>query len=364
MVFAALFRKRDDVFMKKILLVCVIILAAGLLALCFWQQNIDTAKYEFFPEEQLEKCLVPELPALPSGENISRLAFDSEFYFYITEKDFETYVSNVYAYLSSRGFEYLGYRGDTLSSFLGEMTQYEFFVGEELFDHRVFETADGKEYENSYVFIWSEGVSEDNGCLADYFYIEILRTSGLQEYGENTGFGYNAVMKLKSGDRFASYKLTEEAHGGFVREENDFMPYALAYTAPASVDAQQKKVSLGIFYGLLAGKSVDSDYESAEIAVSFGGGEAEKAASVKLAKLESEQYAVKEFETKTGKTRLVYEHEEKFTFSTELLEGEEGVLTLSLTEYTNRGEENETEGFRVEIEIPYRKAEGKIFFGG
>ncbi len=348
--------------MKKLLLVSVIILAAGLLALCFWQQNIDTEKYEFFSEEQLEKCLVPELPALPSGEYISRLAYDSEFYFFTTEKDFETYVGNVHAYLSSRGFRCLGYRGDKIGSFLGDTSHYEFFVGDELFDYRVFENAAGEKQENSYIFIWSNELSEESGILADYYYIELSRTSKSQEYGENTGFGYNAVMKLKNGGA-GSYKLTEEVRGGFLRSESEFIPYALAYTAPKSVDAAQKKVSFELFYGLIYGKSIDVDYESAEVAVSFDGGEPVILKSLKLAKLESEQYTVSEFAAEAGGTHLVYEHEEKYTFSAELLTAESGVITVSFAEYAGRGGEEETEGFRVEIDVPYRKAEGKIVFG-
>ncbi len=339
--------------MKKLLLVCVIILAMGLLALCFWQQNIDTAKYEFFPEEQREKCLVPDLPVLPSGENISRLSGSSEFYFYSTEASFAEYLEALYSYLSACGFEYLGYRGDKI----GALTSFEFFVSDELFDHRVFENA-----ENGYIFIWSNSISEENGTLSDYYYIELSRTAKSQEYGENTGFGYNTVMKLKNGGA-GTYKLTEEAEGGFVRGDGDFMPYALAYTAPASVDETAKKVSFGVFYGLLAGKSTDSDYETAEVAISIDGGEAVVIKSLKLTKLEDEQYTVNEYETKAGQIRLVYEHEEKYTLDTALLEGEAGVITFSFTEYASRGEEGEMEGYRIDVEIPYRKTDGRIFFG-
>ncbi len=343
--------------MKKLLLVCVIILAMGLLALCFWQQNIDTAKYEFFPEEQREKCLVPELPVLPSGEYISRLSGSSEFYFYSTEEGFAEYLEDLYSYLSSCGFEYFGYRGDKI----GALTSFEFFESDELFDHRVFEDTSGEKKENGYIFIWSNGISEESGALDKYYYIELSRTSKSQEYGENTGFGYNTVMKLKNGGS-STYKLTEEAAGGFVRGESDFIPYALAYTAPKSVDAEQKKFSLGLFYGLVAGNKVDNDYESAEIAVSFDGGEAELVKIMSLAKLASEQYTVGEF-SEGGKTHLVFEHEEKYTFETALLTKAEGEITFSFTEYARRGEEGEMEGFRVETKVPYKKAEGKIVFG-
>ncbi len=343
--------------MKKLLLVCLIILAMGLLALCFWQQNIDTAKYEFFPEEHCEKCLVPDLPVLPSGENISRLSGSSEFYFYSTEEGFAEYLEDLYSYLSSCGFKYLGYRGDKI----GALTNFEFFESDELFDHRVFEDVTDEAGKKGYIFIWSNGISEENGALSDYSYIELSRTAKSQEYGENTGFGYNTVMKLKNGGS-GTYKLTEEAAGGFVRGEDDFIPYALAYTAPKSVDAAQKKASLGLFYGLIAGNDADGDYENAEIAVSFDGGEAELIKSISLAKLTSEQYTVGEF-SEEGKNHLVYEHEEKYTFATELLTKEEGVITFSFAEYARRGEEGEMEGFRVEIEVPYKKAEGKIVFG-
>lgn len=89
----------------------------------------------------------------------SRLSFNT------TAEGFEEYAKQIYTYLVEKDFKYFGYQGDVLSTFFGGAPEYEFYISSEFSEHQCLVDRNGNEYENRYIFIFSNELSENNGLL-------------------------------------------------------------------------------------------------------------------------------------------------------------------------------------------------------
>lgn len=155
---------------------------------------------EWFSEEKLDECLVPELPRLEKsfigdGNNVC-VSFSNT--------EFNDYVQAAYGYLKSQEFEYLGTRGAIKSSLAGLFTTYYFEPAEELDDFLV---------NGNYIFVYSDGTLDETGD--PIFCILAIRYYGKTtiEYDRNKTFTYTAEISLSNGSEFAlggRYDLPEE----------------------------------------------------------------------------------------------------------------------------------------------------------
>ncbi len=66
-----------------------------------------TEKSNFFTQQKLDECLIPELPDIQS-ETSDELK-DRSYHYSLTEEEFTEYVESVYEYLTERSFGFFGY---------------------------------------------------------------------------------------------------------------------------------------------------------------------------------------------------------------------------------------------------------------
>ena len=111
-------------------------------------------------------------------------------YFNTTPDGFEKNAEQIYDYLVGKNFKYFGYRGDEISSFFGGASEYEFFLSTRLADHQYLVDRNGNEYENCYVFVWSDELSEKNGLISDVA-IELKYDSANAEHNTSLSIWYN-----------------------------------------------------------------------------------------------------------------------------------------------------------------------------
>ena len=130
--------------MKK-LLACflVMLLTLACLTACGYKQN------EWFSEEKLNKCLVPDFPEI---EENYLLKGNNDLYVYFSEAEYKSYVNGIYEYLKSKNFKYLGTRGELDSSLSGAFTSYYLKPVEKLEDFYI---------DGAYRFVYSDGRFED-----------------------------------------------------------------------------------------------------------------------------------------------------------------------------------------------------------
>lgn len=184
--------------MKKILALCLtVVLCLCCLASC----GSAHKENEWFSEEKLTNCLVGDLPTIEkdyvnhNGEDI---------YVSFTNKEREAYVAEVFEYLKSQNFKYLGTRGEQASTLAGSFTTYYFKPATELSEFYV---------GSSYKFVYSDGTLDEGGdpifCILTIYDYEAKNL----EYGTKN-FAYNTLIALryKSEAPFSGrYALNEEA---------------------------------------------------------------------------------------------------------------------------------------------------------
>ena len=78
---------------------------------------------EFLSNEKLTQCLVGDLPTIKK-DYINHNGQD--IYVNFTSKEREAYVAEVFEYLKSQNFKYLGTRGEQASTLAGTFTTYYF----------------------------------------------------------------------------------------------------------------------------------------------------------------------------------------------------------------------------------------------
>ncbi len=126
----------------------------------------------------------------------SRLSFNT------TAEGFENYAEQLYTYLVEKDFKYFGYRGDELSNFFGGVPNYEFYISSEFSEHQYLVDRNGNKYENCYVFVFSDELSEDNGLLNECA-IQVIYRPDDEEYNTHVCIYYDKNV-------FTGYTLIQE----------------------------------------------------------------------------------------------------------------------------------------------------------
>ena len=154
----------------------------------------------WFSEEKLTACLVGDLPTIEK-EHVNHN--DEDIYVHLTEKEREAYVAEVFEYLKSQNFKYLGTRGEQASTLAGSFTTYHFKPATELSEFYV---------GSSYKFVYSDGTLDEYGdpifCILTIYDYE---TKTL-EYGAKI-FAYNTLITLRyesEAPLSGRYKLNQE----------------------------------------------------------------------------------------------------------------------------------------------------------
>ena len=185
--------------MKKLLALCLtVVLCLCCLASC----GSAHKENEWFSEEKLTNCLVGDLPTVEkdyvnhNGEDI---------YVSFTSKEREAYVAEVFEYLKSQNFKYLGTRGEQASTLAGSFTTYYFKPATELSEFYV---------DSSYKFVYSDGTLDEGGdpifCILTIYDYEAKNL----EYGTKN-FAYNTLITLRyksEAPLSGRYALNEEEH--------------------------------------------------------------------------------------------------------------------------------------------------------
>ena len=157
---------------------------------------------EWFSEEKLTNCLVGDLPTIEKdyvnsgGEDI---------YVSFTAGEREAYVAEVFEYLKSQNFKYLGTRGEQASTLAGSFTTYYFKPATELSEFYV---------GSSYKFVYSDGTLDEGGdpifCILTIYDYEAKNL----EYGTKN-FAYNTLITLRyksEASLSGRYALNEKEH--------------------------------------------------------------------------------------------------------------------------------------------------------
>ena len=185
--------------MKKLLsLSLTVILCLTLLASCGSAHEENA----WFSVEKLSDCLVGDLPTVQKdyvnsgGEDI---------YVSFTAGEREAYVAEVFEYLKSQNFKYLGTRGEQASTLAGSFTTYYFKPATELSEFYV---------DSSYKFVYSDGTLDEGGdpifCILTIYDYEAKNL----EYGTKN-FAYNTLITLRyksEAPLSGRYALNEEEH--------------------------------------------------------------------------------------------------------------------------------------------------------
>ena len=185
--------------MKKLLVLC---LTAVLCLCCLASCGSAHEENTWFSEEKLTNCLVGDLPTIEkdyvnhNGEDI---------YVSFTNKEREAYVAEVFEYLKSQNFKYLGTRGEQASTLAGSFTTYYFKPATELSEFYV---------GSSYKFVYSDGTLDEGGdpifCILTIYDYEAKNL----EYGTKN-FAYNTLITLRyksEAPLSGRYALNEEEH--------------------------------------------------------------------------------------------------------------------------------------------------------
>ena len=214
--------------MKKLFTLCfAVVLCLCCLASC----GSAHEENEWFSEEKLNNCLVGDLPTIEKdyvnsgGEDI---------YVSFTSKEREAYVAEVFEYLKSQDFKYLGTRGEQASTLAGSFTTYYFKPATDLSEFYV---------GSSYKFVYSDG-SLDEGddpifCILTIYDYEAKNL----EYGTKN-FAYNTLITLRyksEAPLSGRYALNEEEHehtGEWVEynQHTHYYQYTCGCTLPDRIE--------------------------------------------------------------------------------------------------------------------------------
>ena len=184
--------------MKKVLALC----SAAVLCLCCLASCSAHKENEWFSEEKLTECLVGDLPTI-TKDYVNHN--DADIYVSFTSKEREAYVAEVFKYLKSQNFKYLGTRGEQASTLAGSFTTYYFEPATELREFYV---------GSSYKFVYSDGTLDEDGdlvfCIINIYDYEAKNL----EYGTKN-FAYNTLITLRyksEAPLSGRYALNEEEH--------------------------------------------------------------------------------------------------------------------------------------------------------
>ena len=160
-------------------------------------ENSKVDQYGFLSQEILTQKRIPNFPQLPHGEYTRTT--DVRFYATITYDEFESYVEQVYDYLSSCEFNYLCYGTNGRWSGLVK-------IGKECKDFMFLE----ENGETTATFIWTDTISGRRLLDWDRVIIYYSPSAKILDHGEFKGFSYNLEISLLEHYFDASYDLTED----------------------------------------------------------------------------------------------------------------------------------------------------------
>ena len=214
--------------MKKLLVLC---LTAVLCLCCLASCGSAHKENEWFSEEKLTNCLVGDLPTIEK-EYVNHN--DEDIYVSFTSKEREAYVAEVFEYLKSQNFKYLGTRGEQASTLAGSFTTYYFKPATELSEFYV---------GSSYKFVYSDGTLDEGGdpifCILTIYDYEAKNL----EYGTKN-FAYNTLITLRyksEAPLSGRYALNEEEHehtGEWVEynQHTHYYQYTCGCTLPDRIE--------------------------------------------------------------------------------------------------------------------------------
>lgn len=137
--------------MKKILFMLLSTICVIALSSC------DGAKYkknEWFAADKLEQCEISNLPAVTCSDYY----YNNKdwVYFNVLGQELHDYANVVFEYLESQNFEYLGTRGHQKASLAGFASYY-------FKEIESFEDCHTQSYGKDYIFVYSNGLVDENG---------------------------------------------------------------------------------------------------------------------------------------------------------------------------------------------------------
>ena len=182
--------------MKKLVALCLTVV---LCLCCLTSCGSAHKENKWFSEKKLTECLVGDLPKIEKDYVNHN---DEDIYVSFTNKEREAYVAEVFEYLKSQNFKYLGTRGEQVGTLAGTLTTYYFEPATELSEFYV---------SGSYKFVYSDGTLDDDGdlifCIINIYDYEAKNL----EYGTKK-FAYNTLITL-------NYKSEAPLSGFYVLNE-------------------------------------------------------------------------------------------------------------------------------------------------
>lgn len=180
--------------MKRLLALCLTVV---LCLCCLTSCDSAHKKNTWFSDEKLTGCYVSNLPTV-TNDYVNHN--DEDIYVSFTAEERESYITEIYEYLKSQGFKYLGTQGEQSFTFAGMFTTYYFEPATELSEFYI---------DGAYRFIYSDGTLDDSGdpifCIITIY--DEPEAKNL-EYGTKC-FAYNTLITLR-------YKSDALLSGGYV----------------------------------------------------------------------------------------------------------------------------------------------------
>ena len=221
--------------MKKAVALC---LATVLCLCCLASCGSAHEENEWFSEEKLTNCLVGDLPTI-TKDYVNHN--DEDIYVSFTSKEREAYVAEVFEYLKSQNFKYLGTRGEQASTLAGSFTTYYFKPATELSEFYI---------GSSYKFVYSDGTLDEGGdpifCILTIYDYEAKNL----EYGTKN-FAYNTLITLRyksEAPLSGRYALNEEECNhewdDGVEVEGGNGGYVMDYTCTLCGDKKREHITI------------------------------------------------------------------------------------------------------------------------
>lgn len=185
--------------MKKLLALCLtVVLCLCCLASC----SSSTVKNEWFSDEILEKCAVPNLPKLSDSDyyyTYSKGTDDSFAFNYIefkaTSEEVREYARAVYEYLAAQDYKYLGTRGHQKSSLAGAFATYYFR------DVDSFGECYSQMHSEEYIFVYSNDSDESDGIVFNEIIVSSIDSKTIKY--DSKDVYCNAHIKLHYDESYA-----------------------------------------------------------------------------------------------------------------------------------------------------------------
>jgi len=189
--------------MKRFVVLC---LTLSLCLCCLASCSSSTVKNEWFSDEILEKCAVPNLPQLSDSDyyyTYSEGTDDSFAFNYIefkaTSEEVREYARAVYEYLAAQDYKYLGTRGHQKSSLAGAFASYYFR------DVDSFGECYSQMYSKEYIFVYSNDTDESDGIVFNEIIVSTVDSKTIKYDGKDVSC--NAHIELHYDE---SYYLKED----------------------------------------------------------------------------------------------------------------------------------------------------------